>query len=139
MGLGYVGIRKWGERHTPHEPSGISRSLTAHIDRLNPATAVMLGVLEQPWTLTAAAAVVIVRDHTAFLVALIAFAVFTVVSTATVAGIYLYFARRPGQAEAHLQALRDRLVQAGPALFAAVTFLVGLYLIVDGSLGLAGH
>ena len=137
--LAGLGVRRWRIRRVPHEPSGLSRSLTGRIDRLTPRAAAVLGVLEQPWTLTAAAAVVVVHTHSALLIAVVAFVVFTVVSTATVAGIYLYFARRPGQAEAHLQALRDRLVRAGPTLIAAVAVGVGVYLVVDGALGLAGR
>jgi len=72
------------------------------------------------------------QHHTALFVAVIAFVVFTVVSTATVGLIYLYYARRPGDAEEHLSDLRDRVVRAGPVLFAAVSLLVGAYLVVDG-------
>ena len=39
----------------------------------------------------------------------------------------------------HLQALRDRLVRAGPTLIAEVAVGVGVYLVVDGALGLAGR
>ncbi len=137
-GLGYFGIRKWRSRHEPRDTGGTSHRLAARVERLNPATAVMLGVLEQPWTLTAAAAVVIVHDHTALPLVVIAFVGFTVISTATVAGIYLYYARRPGEAQARLEALKSRVVQAGPSLFAAISFLVGIYLVVDGALSLAG-
>jgi Sap, sulfolipid-1-addressing protein len=139
LGLVYVGTRKWHRRHEPRGPSGLSSNLTARIERLSPKAAVVLGILEQPWTLTVAAAVVVVHDHTAFLAVVIAFAAFTAVSTATVAGMYVYFARRPDQAEARLQKFRDRLVETGPALFAAVAFLVGLYLVVDGAVSLAGQ
>jgi len=96
-----------------------------------------VGVFEQPWTLTAAVAVIIVRHHSALIVAAIAFAVFTVASTATIGLIYLYYARRPGDAEEHLDALRDRLVGAGPAMFSLVSLLVGLYLVIDGVIALA--
>lgn len=137
IGLGYVGVRQWRVNNEHRQSHGVSR-LAARIDRLNPASALILGVLEQPWTLTAAAAVVVVHDHKALLIAIIAFATFTVISTATVAGIYVYFARRPGEAKAHLEALRSRLVKAGPALFASISFLVGAYLVVDGALNLAG-
>ena len=139
MGLVCVGIRKWRSRHTPRESPGFSRGFSARIDRLNPATAPVLGVITQLWTLTAAAAVVVVHDHKAALIAIIAFAVFTLISTAAVAGIYLYSARRPGAAEAHLAAPRDRLVQVGHALFSAISLFVGAYLLVDGSLSLTGH
>ncbi len=97
----------------------------------------MVGVLEQPWTITAAAAVVVARHHAALVIALLAFVLFTLVSTATVGLIYLYYARRPGDAEAHLSALRNRVVQAGPVLLTVVSLAVSVYLIVDGVLGIA--
>ena len=95
-------------------------------------------VLELPWTLTAAAAVVLVRHHEAFPIVVFAFLVFTLLSTATVGLIFLYFARRPGEAEAHLSDLRDRLVRAGPAIFAIVSAAISVYLIIDGIIGIAG-
>ena len=55
----------------------------------------MLGVLEQPWTLTAAAAVVVVQHQPALVVGVIAFVVFAVVSTTSVGSIYAYYATRP--------------------------------------------
>jgi hypothetical protein len=137
IGLGYFGVRKWRSRHAPREPHG-SHRLAARVERLNPATALVLGVLEQPWTLTAAAAVVVVHDHTALPTVVVAFVGFTVISTATVGGMYLYYARRPGEARARLEALRTRLVQAGPTLLSVISFLVGVYLVVDASLSLAG-
>jgi hypothetical protein len=50
----------------------------------------------------------------------------------------LYFARRPREAEAHLSALRDRLVRAGPTIFAIPSVAVGVYLIIDGVTGIVG-
>ncbi len=98
----------------------------------------MVGVLEQPWTLTAAVAVLLVRHHSAAVIAVVAFLVFTVLSSATVGLIFLYYARRPGQAQAHLTAWRDRVVAAGPVIFVIVSALVGLYLAIDGILGVVG-
>jgi hypothetical protein len=77
-----------------------------------------------------------VRHHSAFLIVVIAFFAFTLLSTATIGLIFLYFARRPGQAEAHLSDLRDRLVDAGPAIFTVVSLVVGIYLIIDGAIGI---
>lgn len=51
--------------------------------------------------------------------------------------MYLYYARHPGEARTHLVDLRDRVVRAGPTVFAVVALLVGLYLVVDGSISLA--
>lgn len=80
----------------------------------------------------------VVRQHSTFVIVVIAFIAFTLLSTATVAVIFVYFARRPNEAEARLSALRDRVVQAGPAIFAVVSLLVGVYLVVDGAFGIAG-
>ena len=57
---------------------------------------------------------------------------FTVVSTATVGLTFLYFARHPGEAQEHLEELRDRVVRVGPTIAVVVYLTVGLYLIVDG-------
>ena len=59
-------------------------------------------------------------------------------STTTIGLIFLYFARRPGEAEAHLSDLRDRLVHAGPGIFAIVSVAVGIFLIIDGVTGIVG-
>ena len=122
----------------PGPARGSPRSSRGRLKQLNPWEAATVGVLEQPWTLTAAAAVVLVRHHSAFLIVVFAFLAFALLSTATVGLIFLYFARRPGQAEAHLSDLRDRLVQAGPAVFAIVSVAVGVFLIIDGVTGIAG-
>jgi hypothetical protein len=130
--------RQWQRRDMPRTGSGLTKKLTAHLDHLNPWQASVIGMLEQPWTLTAALAVVLVRHHSAVFIALVAFLVFTIVSTATVGLIFLYFARRHGEAEAHLSTLRDRVVAAGPTIFAVVTFGVGIFLAIDGILGIVG-
>ena len=96
----------------------------------------MLGVLKQPWSLTAAAALVLVNHHAALVVTLIAFLLFTVVSTATVGGIYIYYAREPAKAEARLADLYARVVRVGPILVAALSVVIGLILVFDGLSGL---
>ena len=98
----------------------------------------VLGVIKEPWTLTAAAAVVVAHYHSGVVVALLAFVVFTVISTATVGLTFWYHSSHPTEAEAHLSAVKDRLVRAGPVIFAAVSLAVGLYLIIDGIMGLLG-
>jgi len=138
VGLAVFADRQWRHRDRPRTPSGISKSFTQRLKRLNPWEAAVVGVLEQPWTLTAAAAVVVVRDHSALPIAIIGLVLFMLASTATVGLIFLYFARRPGEAEAHLSELKDRLVRASPALFAVVSLVVGVYLIVDGIISIVG-
>ncbi len=132
IGLVFAAKRQWQIRNRPRTPSGVTRNLTARLQRLNPWQAAIVGVLKQPWALTAAAAIVVIRHHTAWEVAVIAFLLFTVVSTATVGLTFLYFARRPREAQEHLEALRDRVVRAGPTIAVAVYLMVGLYLIADG-------
>ena len=70
------------------------------------------------------------------LVVAIAFALFTIASTATVGLMFLYYARYPGEAQAQLTALRDRVVAAGPAVGAVAGTLVGGFLIADAVLSL---
>jgi len=130
--------RQWRHRDRPRTSSGVTKKFTARLKELNPWEAAAVGVLEQPWTLTAAAAVVLARHHSASLIVVFAFVAFALLSTATVGLIFLYYARRPGQAEARLSDLRDRLVRAGPAVFAIVSVVVGVYLIADGVTGIAG-
>jgi hypothetical protein len=136
IALMFAARRQWQLRHHPKTSSGVTRTLTARLQTLNPWEAAIVGVLKQPWALTAAAAVVVIRDHAALAVAVIAFLVFTVVSTATVGLTFLYFARRPGEAQEHLEALRNQVVRAGPTIAVAACLIVGLYLIVDGVVGL---
>ena len=136
--LVFLAGRQWRRRDQPRTSSGVSTKLTARLKQLRPWEAAVIGVLEQPWTLTAAAAVVLVHHHSAFLIVVFAFVAFALLSTATIGLIFLYFARRPGQAEAHLSDLRDRLVRSGPAIFAIVSVAVGVFLIIDGAIGIAG-
>ncbi len=138
VALAVLAARQWRRRDQPRANSGGTSKFTARLKQLNPWEAAAVGVLKQPWTLTAAAAVVLVRHHSAFPIVVFAFVAFALLSTATVGLIFLYFARRPGEAEAHLSDLRDRLVRAGPAVFAIVSAAVGVFLIVDGVIGIVG-
>lgn len=136
--LVFAGARQWRRRNQSRPASKVTKKFSAHLKELHPWEAATVGVLEQPWTLTAAAAVVLVRHHSAFLIVVFAFLVFALLSTATVGLIFLYFARRPGEAEAHLSELKDRLSHAGPAIFAIVSAAVGVFLIFDGIRGIVG-
>jgi hypothetical protein len=137
MALVVVAVHQWRVRHRPRPPSGLTRGMAVRLKDLEPWEAVLVGAFAQPWALTAAAAIVVVRQHTALLVALAAFVLFTVASTATVGLTFAYYSREPGEADARLEALRQRLVAAGPAVGAAVSLGVGLYLVVNGALRLA--
>ena len=136
--LAVAAARQWKHRDQPRTGSGLTKKFTARLKQLHPWEAATVGVIEQPWTLTVAAAVLLVRHHAALRIVVFAFLVFSLLSTATIGLIFLYFARRPGQAEVHLSDLKDRLVKAGPAVFAIVSLMVGVYLIVDGVIGIVG-
>jgi hypothetical protein len=135
-----VAIREWRRRAIPAEKSAVggTERFTGRLKGLKPWGAAMVGVLKQPWAITAAAAVVVVDHDTSLPLAVIAFACFTVVSTATVGLIFLYYARSPEEAQAGLAALQKRVLAAGPAIFAGVALVVGGFLAIDGLIGLNG-
>jgi hypothetical protein len=135
-----LGARAWRRRNLHVEGSAgwASGRLTRHLNDLGPGGAAVVGVLKQPWAITAAAAIVVVHHHPVLLVTLIAFACFTVVSTATIGLMFVYYSRRPGDAEAYLAVLRDRVVASGPAMLAIVAALAGGVLTIDGVIGLSG-
>ena len=136
-------IRLWRRRtqdpRVPDEPSraagwGTER-LMGHMDGLTPLGAAVVGVLKQPWAITSAAALVVVHSQTTGLLVAIAFALFTVASTATVALMFVYYARYPGEAQSRLAEVRDRAMAAGPTAGAVAGMLVAGFLIIDGLLG----
>ena len=86
------------------------------MEGLTPIGAAVVGVLKQPWAITAAASLVVVHHHETGLAVALAFVLFTIASTATVGLMFLYYARYPGEAQARLAALRDRVVAAGPTM-----------------------
>jgi Sap, sulfolipid-1-addressing protein len=134
--LAVAGVQRWQRRNTPRPSSGASKALATRLRQLRPSEATILGVIKEPWTLTAAAALVVAHYHTGIVVALLAFVVFTVISTATVGLTFWYHSSHPTEAEARLSVVKDRLVRASPATFAAVSLAVGLYLAIDGIIGL---
>ena len=136
-------IRLWRRRtkdpRVPDDPEraagwGTER-LMGHMDGLTPLGAAVVGVLKQPWAITSAAALVVVHSQTTGLLVAIAFALFTVASTATVALMFVYYARYPGEAQSRLAELRDRAMAAGPTAGAVAGMIVAGFLIIDGLLG----
>ena len=103
---------------------------------LTPVGAAVVGVLKQPWAITTAAALVVVHNETTGLLVAIAFALFTVASTATVALMFVYYARYPGEAQDAAGGMGDRAMAAGPTAGAVAGMLVAGFLIIDGLVGL---
>ncbi len=138
LGLLLAGGWQWRRRETPGRGVGVSKDFSTRLKALTPWGAAGLGVLKQPWSLTVAAALVLVNHHSAFVVAVIAFAIFAVVSTASVGAIYVYYSRDPDEADARLSALYARVVRAGPTVLAIASLVIGLVLMFDGLRSLAG-
>jgi hypothetical protein len=142
VGLLVASARLWRRETTVSPPEGSTSAgwgterLMSHMDGLTPVGAAVVGVLKQPWAITTAAALVVVHSETTGLLVAIAFALFTIASTATVLLMFVYYARYPGDAQERLAALRDRAMEAGPAVGAVAGMLVGAFLVVDGLLGL---
>lgn len=140
LGLVLIGVSvvQWRRRNAPRANSVGSRRFTDRLRDLNPASAAVVGVLKQPWAITAAAAVAVVRHEPGPLATLLAFACFTLVSTATVGLMFVYYTRSPGEAETRLAELRERLTELGPAIFAVAGMAVGAFFVVDGIRGVLG-
>ncbi len=131
-----AGAGRWQRRNAPRPPSGASKALAGRLSRLRPWEATVLGVLKEPWSITAAAAVVVVHYHSGLVEALLAFVLFSLVSTATVGMAFWYHSTHPTDAETRLSAVKDLLVRFGPVIFAAMSLAVGVYLTADGVVGL---
>src|SRR5690349_3853185 len=87
-----AGARQWRRRGVP-SPSSDGWGSTKVLDRLNdlgPRGAWLVGVIKQPWAITTAAAIFLARHHAQGVVALVAFACFTVASTASVGLMYAF-------------------------------------------------
>ncbi len=140
LGLALIGVstHQWRRRHSPRKSSGGARRFAERLHDLSPGSAAVVGVLKQPWAITAAAGVAVVRHQPGPLGTFVAFACFTLVSTATVGLMFWYYARSPGEAETRLDALRLRLVEVGPAVFAVAGVAVGTFFMLDGILGVVG-
>lgn len=126
-----AGARQWSHRDRTQAPAAISPSIEGRMRDLTPRSAVIVGILKQPWAITASAAIVVLSHHTAPIITLIAFASFTVVSTATVVAMYLYYTRRPDDATRRLDELRAAVTRNAPMVFAVVAVTVGLFLVAD--------
>jgi hypothetical protein len=138
VALTVAGVERWQRRNVPRPSSGASKALATRLSQLHLWEATTLGVLKEPWTITAAAAVLVAQYHSSIDVAILAFILFTVVSTATVGVTFWYHQSHPTDAELRLSAVKDRLVRAGPVIFAVVSLAAGLYLVINGIIGLLG-
>jgi threonine/homoserine/homoserine lactone efflux protein len=138
LGIVFVGLaaRTWWRRRHQERLWQASRKLSTDLAGVRPWQAAILGVLEQPWTLTALAAVVVVSHRTEPLAVFLAFLLFSALSTAGVITIFVYSTRHPDDADNRLAELKGRLVRRGPAAAAVLSALVGAVLLAEGVFGL---
>jgi threonine/homoserine/homoserine lactone efflux protein len=136
--LAYFAVREWRRRRVPRSADDPPKGLT-RIESVGPPVALLAGLYEQPWTMTAAAALVVVRTQADAFTTAIAFVVFAVMSTIVVLAIFVVFLRNPDRAKARLDALERRLLGASPAVFAVIAGVASVCFLVDGVWGLAHH
>jgi hypothetical protein len=92
LGVVFVGLaaRAWWRRDHQERLWQALKKLSADLASLRPWQAAALGVLEQPWTLTALAAVVVVSHKAGPLAVVPAFVLFSALSTAAVITMFVY-------------------------------------------------
>ena len=127
-----IAASRWHRRHDERTGGGYPRAVQRRLDSLDARRAAVIGVLIQPRSLTAAAAVVIARDRSGTLSALIGFAVFAVVSTAALLGILSYDVWRPERARLRMTGVVSALERRGPMIFTVLCGVGGFALVVDG-------
>lgn len=134
--LGTMALRRWRRRHDTAAPYVIPAPVSHQLDHLTPRRSGILGVLLQPRALTIAAAVIVAREHSGITDALLGLAVFALVSTGALLGMFTFFIRRPEQADSWLADVGDRIEQAGPMIFTCACALGGAYMLFQGLQGL---
>ena len=138
LGVTFAGLaaRTWWGGGRQQRPGHARTRLSTDVADLHPWQAAILGVIEQPWTLTALAAVVIVSHKAGPLAVFVAFVLFSALSTSTVITMFGYFSRRPDEADHRLAEIKARLARSGPVAAAIVSALVAAVLLADGIFGL---
>ncbi len=122
LGVAFAGLaaRAWWGGGRRQRPGHVSTRLSTDVADLHPWQAAILGVIEQPWTLTALAAVVIVSHKASPLAVFVAFVLFSALSTSTVITMFAYSHRRPDEADHRLAEIKARLARSGPVAAAIV-------------------
>ena len=138
LGVVFVGlaVRTWWRRNHQEKLWQASKKLSADLASLRAWQAALLGVFEQPWTLTALAAVVVVSHRAGPLAVVLSFVLFSALSTAAVIAIFVYSSVHSDVAENRLDAVKGRLARIGPIAAAVLSTFVGAALIAVGLFGL---
>lgn len=128
---------EWHRRDRPRRPD--PPRWLARLDAVRPSTALVLGLWEQPWPVTIAAGVVVLRAQAGPAAAIGGFIVFAAASTLSLALTYAFFARDPAHSAERLRRLEARIVGAGPRVFAVLATVLASALTVDALRGLTSR
>jgi hypothetical protein len=129
-----VAVHEWRRRSVarPSEPEKTSRWAS----RIGPRTAFFAGIFEEPWTVTAAVALIVLRAKPTAVETILAFMVFAVASTASVAITFIAFKRNPERAEDLLHRVQASIQKHGPPVFAVLAGVAAVGFAADGIYGL---
>jgi len=132
--LAWAAVHEWRRRR---ESATARQPRTHHwLEHIGPRTAFFAAMWEQPWTVTMAAAMVVVRAHLSAPEALAAFVVFAIASTLSVGAVWVVFRRDPERAEHALRSIETRVRTKGPGVFAVFAAAASLAFLADGLHGL---
>lgn len=132
--LASAAVHEWRRRN---DPPASRRPRTHHwLQHIGPRTAFFAAMWEQPWTVTMAAAMVVVRGHLSAPEAVVAFVVFAVASTVSVGTVWIMFRRDPDRAEHALRSIETRVRTTGPRFFAVFAAVASVAFMADGLYGL---
>lgn len=132
--LAWVAVHEWRRRH---DTAGSGQPRTSRwLTHIGPRTAFFAAMWEQPWTVTMAAAMVVVRAHLAAPEAFVAFVVFALASTALIGTVWTVFRRDPQKAETMLRRAETKVRTKGPRVFAVVSAVASVAFLADAIHGL---
>jgi threonine/homoserine/homoserine lactone efflux protein len=130
-----VAVHEWRRRLSAAEPG---RPRTARwLARVGPRTAFFVAMWEQPWTVTIAAGLVVVRAGPSVPESVAAFVVYACASSALVGSVWVVFRHDPERAERLLRGAEARVRTKGPRVIAAVCAVAAVAFLADGVWGLA--
>lgn len=135
--LAWVAVHEWRRRR---DLPGSGQPRTSRwLRNIGPRTAFFAAMWEQPWTVTMAAAMVVVRGSLGAAEAAVAFAVFAAASTALIGTVWAVFRRDPERAEATLRRAEAKVRTRGPRVFAVIAGIASLAFLADAVHGLANR
>jgi len=135
-GLVLLTIWRFRQKRAPAPAASTPAGWMRRIDRLNPAGAVALGFLLQPWPLTAAGMAEILRADVGLTGSIVAAVLFIAVSISSQVAMLLFQVLAPARAHARLGALRTWLETHRSVAITILAGLVGAWLTVKGVVGL---